>query len=100
MDVMAPEPSSDVALSRFFTDQELTDLALAADPHAPLDPNAVPWHGGSGSHPSLLPDWYMPSPMAIRHNRATQLTIIFIIAGFLLIDAFGLCVTSGFISLA
>jgi hypothetical protein len=38
--------------------------------------------------------------MAIRHNRATQLTIIFIIAGFLLIDAFGLCVTSGFISLA
>jgi hypothetical protein len=48
----------------------------------------------------LLPDWYMPSPIAIRHSRATQLTIIVIVAGFLIIDAFGLCVTSGFISLA
>jgi hypothetical protein len=38
--------------------------------------------------------------MAIRHSRATQITIIFIVAGFLIIDAFGLCVTSGFISLA
>jgi hypothetical protein len=100
MTVMAPEPSSDIAVSQFFTDDELTELALAADPLAPIDPDAVPWRGGSGSHPSLLPDWYMPSPIAIRHSRATQLTIIFIIAGFLLIDAFGLCVTSGFISLA
>lgn len=100
MVVMVPEPTSDVAFSQFFTDDELTDLALAADPHAPIDPDAVPWRGGSESHPSLLPEWYMPSPIAIRHSRATQLTIIFIVAGFLLIDAFGLCVTSGFISLA
>lgn len=100
MNVMAPEPSSDTAASQFFTDDELTELALAADPHAPIDLDAVPWRGGSGAHPSLLPDWYMPSPIAVRHSRATQITIIFIIAGFLLIDAFGLCVTSGFISLA
>jgi hypothetical protein len=40
----------------------------------------------------------MPSAMAVRHGRATRVTIIVIIAGFLLVDAFGLCVTSGFIS--
>jgi hypothetical protein len=82
------------------SDEELTALALAADPNAPIDADAVPWRGGPASHQSLLPDWYMPSPIAVRHSRATQFTIIFIIAGFVLIDAFGLCITSGFLSLA
>jgi hypothetical protein len=91
-------PESD--FSSFLSDEELTALAMAADPNAPLDPDAVPWRGGSAVHQSLLPDWYMPSPMAVRHGRATQFTIIFIIVGFLLIDAFGLCITSGFLSLA
>ena len=98
--ISVTSPTNDLAVSPFFTDEELTSLALAADPHAPLDPNAVPWHGGSSSHQSLLPDWYMPSPMAVRHGRATQLTIVLIIVGFLVIDAFGLCITSGFLSLA
>jgi hypothetical protein len=80
------------------SDDELTALALAADPHAPLDPDAVPWNGASNLYHSPLPEWYMPSAMAVRHGRATRVTIIVIIAGFLLIDAFGLCVTSGFIS--
>jgi hypothetical protein len=83
-----------------FSDDELTALALAADPHAPLDPDAVPWNGSSNSYQSPLPEWYMPTAMAVRHGRATRVTVIVIIAGFLLIDAFGLCVTSGFISLA
>jgi hypothetical protein len=100
VDIGVSSPTSGSADSPFFTDEELTSLALAADPHAPLDPNAVPWHGGSSAHQSLLPDWYMPSPMAVRHGRATQLTIVFIIVGFLVIDAFGLCITSGFLSLA
>jgi hypothetical protein len=82
------------------SDEDLTALALAADPNAPIDTDAVPWRGGPASHQSLLPDWYMPSPIAVRHSRATQFTIIFIIAGFVLIDAFGLCITSGFLSLA
>jgi hypothetical protein len=83
-----------------FSDEELTALALAADPDAPIDAGAVPWRGGPAAHQSLLPDWYMPSPIAVRHSRVTQFTIIFIIAGFLVIDACGLCITSGFLSLA
>ncbi|MGC1419966.1 MAG: hypothetical protein WA786_07600 [Acidimicrobiales bacterium] len=82
------------------SDDELTALALAADPFATLDPDAVPWNGAANSYGSPLPEWYMPSAMAVRHGRATRVTIIVIIAGFLLIDAFGLCVTSGFVSLA
>ena len=80
------------------SDDELTALALAAAPHAPLDPDAVPWNGASNLYHSPQPEWYMPRAMAVRHGRATRVTIIVIIAGFLLVDAFGLCVTSGFIS--
>lgn len=93
-----PSELNEVSFPDTLTDEELTTMALAADPNAPLDPDAVPWLGGPAAHQSLLPDWYMPSPMAIRHGRATQFAIIFIVLGFLIIDAFGLCVTSGFIS--
>ncbi len=95
MDEVVP----DSEFSPFLSDEELTELAMAADPNAPLAHDAVPWRGGS-AHASLLPDWYMPSPMAVRHGRVTQFTIVFIIVGFLVIDAFGLCITSGFLSLA
>lgn len=102
-----PVPKVDVvdgSLDQFespmhWSDDELTALALAADPHAPIDPDAVPWRGG-GDQRSILPEWYMPRPMAIGRGRTTKIIIISIIVGFLLIDAFGLCVTSGFISLA
>jgi hypothetical protein len=82
------------------SDDELTALALAADPSAPIDPGAVPWRGSGDDQRSFLPEWYMPRPMAIGRGRTTKIIIISIIVGFLLIDAFGLCVTSGFISLA
>jgi hypothetical protein len=98
--VSPPTTTDELSWPLTLSDEELTALALAADPNAPIDANAVPWRGGPASHQSLLPDWYMPSPIAVRHSRATQFTIIFIIAGFLLIDAFGLCITSGFLSLA
>jgi hypothetical protein len=96
----SPSATDELSFPVTLSDEELTTMALAADPHAPIDANAVPWRGGPSSHQSLLPDWYMPSPMAVRHGRATQFTIIFIIVGFLVIDAFGLCITSGFLSLA
>jgi hypothetical protein len=82
------------------SDDELTALALAADPYAPIDPDAVPWRANADDQRSFLPVWYMPRPMAIGRGRTTKIIIISIIVGFLLIDAFGLCVTSGFISLA
>jgi hypothetical protein len=80
------------------SDEELTSLALAADPNAPLAPDAVAWNFGFGS--VLLPDWYMPRPMAGGRGRGTRIVIGSLVVGFLVIGAFGLCITSGFLQFA
>ena len=82
------------------SDEELTELALAADPNAPLDPDARPWSPSVGSSPQLLPDWYMPTPRTVRGGSWPGAVVAFIIVGFLVIDACGLCITSGFLSWA
>jgi hypothetical protein len=43
-----------------FTEEELADLALSADPDQPIAPDAVPF--GLGDTDGLLPSWYMPKP--------------------------------------
>jgi hypothetical protein len=83
-----------------FSDEELTALALAADPITSLATDAVPWGGGELRMPSLLPNWYMPSPSYQIKGRWTRAIVITLIVGFLVIDAFGLCITSGFLSWA
>jgi len=80
------------------SDEELTRLALAADPNAPLDPQAQPWDGAVLHQHGLLPDWYMPTPAGARLGRLPRALVISLIAGFLMINAAGLCITSGFIS--
>jgi hypothetical protein len=83
-----------------FTDEELTALALSAEPIDSLPDDAVAWGGGDTRPPSLLPNWYMPSPSYYVRGRWTRAVVITLIAGFLVIDAFGLCITSGFLSWA
>jgi len=83
-----------------WTDEELTALALGADPNAPLDPDAHEWEGAILHRPGLLPDWYMPTPLASRGGRWTRNVVLLVVFGFLVIDGFGLCITSGFLSLA
>jgi hypothetical protein len=83
-----------------FTDEELTALALAAEPITSLPNDAVAWGGGDIRTPSLLPSWYMPSPSYQLRGRWTRAIVITLIVGFLVIDAFGLCITSGFLSFA
>jgi hypothetical protein len=83
-----------------FTDEELTALALAAEPITSLPCDAVAWGGGDTRTPSLLPNWYMPSPSYHLRGRWTRAIVITLIVGFLIIDAFGLCITSGFLSFA
>jgi hypothetical protein len=80
------------------SDEELTSLALAADPNAPVELDAVPWNFGFGSNP--LPEWYMPRPMARGRGRGTRIVVASLVVGFLIIGAFGLCITSGFIQFA
>jgi len=77
------------------TDAELTALALASDPDQPLDPDATPLNISGAQFPGLLPGWYMPPVMA-HGSWGWRTPVVFtIIAAFLLIDAFGLCITYG-----
>jgi hypothetical protein len=78
-----------------FTEEELTALALAADPDAPMDLDAVPLSVYLGQGTGPLPAWYMPTPM-VRHGSRWRLPVVLVIvAAFVIIEAFGLCSTFG-----
>ncbi|MBO0728948.1 MAG: hypothetical protein J2P57_06785 [Acidimicrobiaceae bacterium] len=81
---------------RGLTDEELTALALAADPNDPLDETAVPWSPYETGPDGPLPMWYMPPAMARAVPRGWRTPVVVaIIAAFLLIDVLGLCITYG-----
>ena len=86
--------------SDFVSDEELTSLAMAADPTVPLNADATPWVAGAGYSTLGLPEWYMPRAIARGRGRGTKVVVVSIVVGMLVINAFGLCITSGFISLA
>jgi hypothetical protein len=85
----------DGAMPVALTEAELDELALAADPDAPIPDDAVPLSVYLGQAPGLLPTWYMPSPMVRHGGRWRTPVVIAIIAAFLVIEAFGLCSTFG-----
>ena len=86
------------------SDEELTRQALAADPDAPLAGDAVPLSQflGDESADTLLPAWYMPAPAgtASRGPRWRRWVAITLIVTFLAIDAYGLCSTYGWVTIA
>jgi hypothetical protein len=84
------------------SDEELTALALAADPDAPIADDAVNlWELDREDDDALLPAWYMPSPMGARRLTGWRRRVaILLIVAFLLIDAYGLCSTYGNVVLA
>ncbi len=87
---------ADEALS----DEELTALALAADPDAPLPEGAVPIGIHLARFGPTLPLWYMP-PAVRRGSRRWQAPfVVAVVSAFLLIDLLGLCNTYGVLSLA
>jgi hypothetical protein len=77
------------------SDDELTALALAADPDAPLAPDAVPMAHFLGSPVGALPEWYMAPVTGRPSGRARRAVILAVVGAFLLIEAFGLCSTYG-----
>jgi hypothetical protein len=82
------------------SDEELADLALAADPDAPIAADAVPIGVHLTTWPAPLPLWYMP-PAARSGRRRWKLPVVLVVvAAFVLIDAMGLCNTYGILSLA
>ncbi|MCU1500845.1 MAG: hypothetical protein JWM12_199 [Ilumatobacteraceae bacterium] len=86
VDAMLDEPP--------ITDEELEALALAADPDAPLDADAVPFdpYGSAGE---LLPSWYMPMPRTSRRSRRRSAVVALVVLAILVVNAVGLCVTYG-----
>ena len=92
----------DVGDEADISDEELTALALAADPDAPLPADAVPFTRDGAEDDGLLPRWYMPSPAGggpRRHAPWQRKVAYGLIGAFLAIDAAGLCSTYGWISL-
>ena len=81
------------------SDEELTALALAADPSVGLSTDAVPLDLYLSQLPGSLPSWYMPAARARNHPRWRPVVIV-LIFGFLLVDAFGLCATYGTLGIA
>ena len=84
-----------------FTDDELTELALAADPRTAVADDAVPLSEflGADGDGDLLPAWYMPAPAGA--GRLLQgwrrRVVLLIVASFVLLNAYGLCSTYGYV---
>lgn len=93
-DIAAPTAADDFDA---VSDDELTALALSADPDALLPPDAISLWDLATVDAQLLPDWYMPAPMSghRRLSRWQRRLAWLIVATFVLIDAYGLCSTYG-----
>jgi hypothetical protein len=76
------------------SDDELAELALAADPDVPIADDAVPF-GVPDRGAGLLPEWYMPAPSSVRRTRPRVLAVSAIIASLIIVNGAGLCVTYG-----
>jgi hypothetical protein len=93
-------PGDSISEGDFVSDDELTEMALAADPNVPINLEAQPWHFSQGFSRNLLPEWYMPIPMVCGRGRGAQIAAVSVVVGMVVICAFGLCITSGFLQLA
>jgi len=82
------------------SDEELTALALAADPDAEVGADAVPFDLGDVGSPPGLPGWYMPVPQGLpRPLRGWRRAVGLVVVGsFVLINAYGLCSTYGVVA--
>ena len=65
------------------SDEELTALALAADPDQPLDDDAMPMADYLAEAYGPLPEWYMAPVMARHSGRRRQAVILSVIGAFL-----------------
>ncbi len=84
-----------------FSEDELTALALAADPDAPIAESAVPIGTYLSQMGSALPIWYMPPVAATRSGRRWKAPfVVAVVSAFLLIDLLGLCNTYGVLTWA
>ena len=77
-----------------FTDDELAELALAADPDTVVADDAVPFTSPDDPGPGLLPEWYMPAPSR-RPSASRTVVLTGVAIALFVINVGGVCVTYG-----
>ncbi len=90
--------------SERFTDKELTDLALAADPDAGVAADAVPIDEVLTSEEprnadDLLPSWYMPAIAPGSLHGWRRRVVLLIVISFVVTAAYGVCSAYGLFGL-
>ncbi len=90
----APELGASELGGELPTDEQLTELALAATAESPLPPDARPFLP-SGAASALLPSWYMPAVATRRATPAQRAVVVSIVVALLVLEALGLCSVFG-----
>ena len=84
-----------------FTDVELTELALGADPLENLERGASPLPGSFPDDADTdLPCWYMPPATNTTRSTWRTAVVLVLIASFVMINGLGLCITYGYLEIA
>ncbi len=93
----SPDPGAVELTDEELTDDELSALALAADPDVELDDDAVPLRDlAATGEGGPLPAWYMPATAPGRMLTGWQrVPVGLVIAALLVINCYGLCNTYG-----
>jgi hypothetical protein len=82
------------------TDEELSAIALAAEPEPAIPDDAVPLWDLLAVEEPLVSAWYMPAPArSFRLTGWRRNLVIFLVVVFLLIEAYGLCSAYGVVVL-
>lgn len=79
------------------TEDELSAVALAADPDPVVPEDAVCLWDLTGHGAQPLPAWYMPAPMGGPltgwRRRIARVNVLMLIVAFVVINAYGFCNT-------
>jgi hypothetical protein len=83
------------------SEDELTSLAMAADPDAPLSDDAIPLSLHLAKFAgAALPEWYMAPATSGSGRRWRTPVVLAIVFAFVLTEALGLCNTFGQLTIA
>ncbi len=90
---MDERPTGEPALP----DDELSVLALGAEPHDPFTVDAEPFGLDAAPGGTLLPAWYMPPPQRSAADRTPGRLVAVgaVVVSLVLLNGVGLCVTYG-----
>ena len=82
-----------------WTDDELSELALGADPRERLTADATPLDGSAPAGGGPLAGWHGAGVARGVTARPRRIAALSVVGAFLVINALGLCATYGVISI-